>query len=473
MSRDSHIILFSHRQPAVVSSIFITIKDSSNEQVLNDWSQVLININFDDNEDYQVRKVPLGKIFLADGQLNDFKGVAFGRRIKSCSGFTGMLGYLYFPMPFWKSALITLEGTKFLKKTLYVCYDIRTRPNFYDPESTGYFYMKDSYYIGNNRKRMEFLNLNDVSGHIVGFTMDVDNLQGDRTATNINARWAALQADHVMFIDNQSDVSVQSTGLEDFFNYAHGFHLAENTSSFFYGVPHSKRESEQILSWHCYRQFILDPITFKRSIKFYMEATEENILDKAVDRTFEEAKTEKMSGQTTFTGLMMYYASAKKNLRIVDEIVFGDKNSEKNHFFSANKKFISRQLHEVRYIGNTVKKDLTLSPIIYNFEPNTTISFSFQWNHNSLKKGSLILLKRKFYSSSKIVWNEMSKVRINKSGNFKWFVPKASTNDNFSIRTDVLTLNTENLHLGSTLNVEIETVTKQMDCSYELSVYEY
>ncbi|CAD5116152.1 DgyrCDS5074 [Dimorphilus gyrociliatus] len=473
MSRDSHVILFSHRQAAVISSIFITVKDSSSDRTITDWSQIFMNINFDDKEEYQIKKIPLGKIFLADGQLNDFKGIAFGRRSKSCSGQTKMFGYLYFPMPFWKSAVITLEGSEFLKKTISVCYDIKTRENFYDEATTGYFHMADKYFIGDNHKRRKFLDLNNLSGHIVGITLGIDNLKADQTAKDINARWAALQADHVMFIDNQSDVSVQSTGLEDFFNYAHGFYLAENTSSYFYGVPHSKRVHDKILSWHCYRQFILDPITFKRSITLYMEATETGILDRAKEDTFIDTEKASLAGHTTFSHLVFYYARPNKSLRVVDKIEFGNKESESIHFFKADKDYTVEYLRDKRYVGNTINKDLAIDHTFYKFEPNTTIKFSFQWNHNSVKNNSLIMLKRVFYSNPSIAWNEMSIVYLNERFGLKWFVPKASTNDDFSIRTDVLTLSTKNLHIGSTLNVRIETITKQMDCSYELSVYEY
>ena len=115
-------------------------------------------------------------------------------------------------------------------------------------------------------------------GHIVSLSLEVDNLVPVHSLP-LAFRWAALQADPVIHIDGSASATVLGSGLEDYFSYAHGFAGAENTTYAFVGVPYTAAQAPRItdpLTWHCYRQHVLDPIPFRSGVRFFWEGTASN-----------------------------------------------------------------------------------------------------------------------------------------------------------------------------------------------------
>ena len=106
----------------------------------------------------------------------------------------------------------------------------------------------------------------------VALFSNVDNLRAKRNVP-LNERWALLQSDYVMFIDGKRSVAMQGSGLEDYFGYAHGFALAENTTYAFVGNHHAAPKRKEPLTWHSYRYHVLDPVTFNNDIRMMMEGT--------------------------------------------------------------------------------------------------------------------------------------------------------------------------------------------------------
>ena len=129
--------------------------------------------------------------------------------------------------------------------------------------------MKTNYDTDETKYR-EVLAVDNSWGQVVGLLMEVNHLR-PVPKVPINHMWAPLQADAFLFLDGQKSATVLGTGLEDYFSYAHGFINAENTTYSFVGNYHSEPRKTDLLTWHCYRFHVLDPVVFHSSIQFIME----------------------------------------------------------------------------------------------------------------------------------------------------------------------------------------------------------
>ena len=76
---------------------------------------------------------------------------------------------------------------------------------------------------------------------------------------------------------NVYSLSVLISGLEDYFSYAHGFALAENTTYAYVGNYHAAPQRKEPLTWHCYRHHVLDPVPFQSDVMFIMEGNDRYI----------------------------------------------------------------------------------------------------------------------------------------------------------------------------------------------------
>lgn len=324
----------------------------------------------------------------------------------------------------------------------------------------------------------------DVSGgwgHIVSLSMEVDNLVPVH-GVPLAYRWAALQADPVIHIDNSASATVLGSGLEDYFSYAHGFAGAENTTYAFVGVYHASKRSasgSDPLTWHCYRQHVLDPITFRSSIQFFMEGTGSKFSSPAAPLDYQEHRQLRSVRLPALAHVVLYYfrQSSTSLSASCDRIWLGNTTSEQQHQFqlvrhgsSSGSTFTLSDLPR-RFIGDTAQNRTFTFTDGRAFTTGDVFRFVLSLSSSS---ASLYRLRRTSYSKPRC-WNDRALWSVNGMKQGIWFVPMGSLSEEYSLVSDDQILLRHHLtsrDLDSDVIVaqfEFQPVSKQWnDISYEL-----
>ena len=468
-------LFYVSNKPQVIKAIYIRVFDSFTGIAADNWDDLFITIVFDDAEIAQVDKVSLGTLFAASGSKNTFRGATVGRTNKLCTyedsttalDTNTLTGYLYFPMPFWSKAALYLHGHENMEKNRLVCAQVSTVPNYYVKKDTAYFHARHTYFTDNVSGWRSLLNVKESWGHIVGLFINVDNLKAVRDVA-LNARWAALQADILAFIDGHQAASVMGTGLEDYFSYAHGFALAENTSYSFVGVPHAGPRRSEPLTWHCYRLHVLDPITFQSSIQYVMEGTGEYFLHETRSIPQNIYRKRLLAGDATISHLVLYYSQPNMNgMHLVDTLNLADPKSEKGHSFylihraveESGEKF---EFEGVRYVGDVIN-NVSKSIKGRTFASDDIIQFTYKGDFTQTKG---LVLRQEIISND---WNYRAKVTVNNLFVGTMYIPMTSlTSSKYSLLETDLTIDAINLQRSRELVVEIEIKTPSHGVSYKL-----
>lgn len=155
LCRQCQRVLYHHVQSsAVIASLRIRVFSTATGLPSPDWTNVFFTAYFDNTSSPQFHQVPLGSLFGATASLNDFSGAAFGKRSMHCNyrdpnislEERTVTGYFYFPMPYWREALIVVEGADSLHAPVTVCFQITAADNFYEQTQTGYLHGVKTYY---------------------------------------------------------------------------------------------------------------------------------------------------------------------------------------------------------------------------------------------------------------------------------------------------------------------------------------
>ena len=463
-------VIFNTQEAGVISSIFMRVF-SSNGKLLTNWNSILLSMHFDDASSIQVQRLPLGWLFGVTSSLNDFIGSAAGHRKKHCFydekianlPFVTMTGYSYFPMPYWQNAIIVLEGSEYLHDEVLICYQVNVVPNHYSFTSTGHFYVHATYYGDDVSGWRNLLTVNDTWGHVVALYANVDHLKAVR-GVDVNERWAMLQADFDIFIDEAHSASVLGTGLEDYFSYSHGFTFAENTTYSFTGVYHTSPRRKEPLTFHSYRFHVLDPIPFQRAIQLISEGTSSKTFQHSTASiSYAEYQHRLINELTSVSYLVVYYAGRSTGARLSDKLIFGDTNSEIMHFFSTVLTCDLLQLTNLRYIG-AKNCNKTFSFNARKFLIGNKVMFTLNVSLPNIGA----ILRRNFYSSP-LAWNEKAVVNINGHDCGIWFIAMGSLNNDYSLREEDFLVD-PSLTQTATIFVEITPLTVMVDISYELFV---
>jgi len=237
--------IFDVDGPGMICRIWFTI-DSRDPYYLR---SIVLRIYWDDELTPSV-ETPIG----------DFFGNGFNYR-PYISEYLGMTsgGFLcYFPMPFEEHAKI--EITNETMQEVYAFYyqiDYQKFEGALDRD-IGYFHALwkrdirtdyDSNYV--------ILNASG-QGHIVGVNMNIQSYNGTLSY---------LEGDENVFVDNEKKPSIHGTGTEDYFSGGWYFKNGE-----FYGPYNGLVFKDDSLGRiAAYRMHILDPIPFRKSIKFTIE----------------------------------------------------------------------------------------------------------------------------------------------------------------------------------------------------------
>lgn len=318
-------------------------------------------------------------------------------------------------------------------------------------------------------------------GHIVSLSMEVDNLVPVH-GVPLAYRWAALQADPVIHVDGSASATVLGSGLEDYFSYAHGFAGAENTTYAFVGVHHASKRSagpSDPLTWHCYRQHVLDPITFRSSVHFFMEGTGSKFSSSASPLGYREHHRLRSARLPTLAHVLLFYFRQSSTSPPVscDRIWLGNRTSEQQHQFqlvrrvSASGGLFTLSDLPRRFIGDVSRNKTFMFTGGRASSTGDVFRFKLSLPSSSAK---LYRLRRTSYSVPRL-WNDRAQWSVNGVDHGVWFVPMGSLSDEYSLVNDdqiLLRRHLTHSELDSDVimaQFEFQPVSKSWnDISYEL-----
>jgi len=233
--------------PAVIRALAITplLKEIpsavAREQVLRD---VLLKIEWDGCGQTSVA-VPLGDFFGSVWRRRRFDCLYFGMRDNTLVS--------RFPMPFAKSAAISLENQGPRAVSLDLAVEVETLPAWHG--NLGYLHAcwqrTDSRQLGQPHPILRTTG----AGKYVGCIL---NVAGD------DKSWWILEGDELISIDGEKDPSWKGTGLEDYFNG--GWYYQNPLARPLHGLLH-KSPFRTIQ----YRLHLTDPVMFEKSIDMTFE----------------------------------------------------------------------------------------------------------------------------------------------------------------------------------------------------------
>ena len=192
--------------------------------------------------------------------INDFFGMGFGERrdftslpLNMNSGGTNC----YWPMPFHKSARITIENrAKIPIDNFYYNIDVDMQPRL--PRSALYFHAQFRRSRTEKGKPVTVLETTG-KGQYVGTLLEMQRVRGRGLGY--------LEGDEYIYVDGEEQASIRGTGSEDYFNS--GWYFERGV----YSAPyHGVTIKDEMLSRiSAYRWHIEDAIPFTRSFRFTME----------------------------------------------------------------------------------------------------------------------------------------------------------------------------------------------------------
>ncbi|HTX89553.1 MAG TPA: glycoside hydrolase family 172 protein [Bacteroidales bacterium] len=237
--------IFNVSGPGIITRIWFTI-DSRDPYFLR---RVVIRMFWDREKSPSV-EVPFGDFF---GTGFAYKQYATPYLSMSSGGYT-----CFFPMPFEESARIDIvnETGKEIP-ALYYQVDYQ-KLDGYIPRDVAYFH---AFWRRDVRTDYDSnYTILDIKGrgHVVGLNLNVQSYRKN---------FAFLEGDEKIFVDGETKPSIQGTGTEDYFSSGWYFNKGE------YAGPYNGLilKDTSLGRIAAYRFHILDPIPFKKSIRFSIE----------------------------------------------------------------------------------------------------------------------------------------------------------------------------------------------------------
>jgi hypothetical protein len=249
-------VLADIQGPAVVRHIWLTFNEARPNWLEATGSarpdEIVIRMYWDGASEPAV-EAPIG----------DFFGAGFGlrRELKSLPvEVEGGDGYnCYWPMPFFKHALITITNESPSKNVRSFYYHIDYTREDALPDKTAYFCAQ---------YRNEFP---EQTGHDY-LVLDAEG-EGQYVGTVMSVRsrspfWFG-EGDAKFYVDGDTRPTIQGTGTEDYFLMAWG--LSESNFPF-YGCTYMSSDFEDLGTEYClYRWHVMDPVRFTKTLRFEIE----------------------------------------------------------------------------------------------------------------------------------------------------------------------------------------------------------
>jgi hypothetical protein len=171
-------------------------------------------------------------------------------------------GYLYFPMPFVRSARVQLflvpnspEGA-----ALRVAASLKWAPTLpcADARDCGTLNVRHTP-LAPVECGVDFplVEVAGAWGHVVGVVVEIEAAGG-------RAGQGFYEGDLRFWLDGQETPRVHETGTEDFFNAAHGYAALANFSQALFGAPLVRLPAfPRGHVWHIYRLLVADAVSFQ------------------------------------------------------------------------------------------------------------------------------------------------------------------------------------------------------------------
>ncbi|MEI6455640.1 MAG: glycoside hydrolase family 172 protein [bacterium] len=231
--------------PGLITRIWFTV-DSRDPYYLR---RIVLRIYWDKELKPSV-EVPLGDFF--------GNGFSYTPYISSYLGMTSGGFVCYFPMPFEGHARMEIANETMQEIfAFYYQIDYQKVEGAMDRD-IGYFHALWKRDIRTNYDSSYVLFNTTGQGHVVGINMNMQSYDGT---------YGYLEGDEKVFVDNEKKPSIHGTGTEDYFSG--GWYFRNGTFSGPYSGLLLKNDTLGRIS--AYRLHILDPIPFKKSIKFTIE----------------------------------------------------------------------------------------------------------------------------------------------------------------------------------------------------------
>ncbi len=240
------LVLVNHQGAGVLRRWWITISPRNNVEIQR---HLIVRCYWDGEKSPSV-EVPVSDFFgMGFGQWKDYISLP----LNMTSG-----GYnCYWPMPFHKSARITVENTgKTAVQSFYYNIDIRTYEQL--PPTALYFHAQYRQTRTQQGKPVTVLETTG-RGHYVGTLISMQPERGKSISY--------LEGDEQIYIDGEKTPTIVGTGTEDYFSSGWYFDTGEYSAPF-HGVTIKDEKTGRI---NTYRWHIEDPIPFKKSLLFHIE----------------------------------------------------------------------------------------------------------------------------------------------------------------------------------------------------------
>lgn len=235
------VTLAAVKGPGTIKHIWITARPSA-------YRDCVLRFYWDDEASPSI-EVPLGDFF-AEGHGIRYNVNSLMVAVNPSGGFNA-----YWPMPFRKSAKITIENQGpepvpgFFYQISYALEDV--------PASAAYFHAQWRRSM-TTREHPEHVILDGVEGRgqYVGTFLAWEQLS--------NGWWG--EGEMKFFLDGDKEFpTINGTGTEDYFGGAWGF--GSTFSAPFSGYPFFQKEAGQVPKHSLYRWHVTDPIRFNRDLK--------------------------------------------------------------------------------------------------------------------------------------------------------------------------------------------------------------
>ena len=424
------VTIFSvDNEPQVIQSLLFRLYDNEKGKYIisNHWERILVTMTWDERKS-QVNEIPLAGFFAAGiGYIRQVNGLMAGIHKMKCTSkgkghssefeVLDWVGYLYYEMPFWKSARIVIKRPQGFGSAV-VCTQINTKKmniRSYNPRLTGYFSVQ--------------LNRHEITNEKLKRIFHVDNEWGYVVAINILGNFPSYgeELDVIIETDNASAPMISGTGLEDYFGYIHHFQGLDNSSSILNRVPCYLRRPQHRIKQviNTYRQMVFDPILFTKSALIYIEGRSSRSKIRRIFDPINSVFNQTMCETTMFSAVIFYGSKGAGGIT-TDNLDLGSSKST--------------SAHNVRYSPNEVDMFTIVSAfenqplMIYN---KTIVSLKVKQRITqtfTIRIDNVGVTLRRMYRT--VVPNQKAKVVVNGKDAGVWFCPQRAYSSDFSLRID-------------------------------------
>jgi hypothetical protein len=203
----------------VIQSILFRVYDVKGKAIMSEnWKTMLITMTWDGREP-QVKEIPLAGLFTNGfDYLREVRSLNAGVKMKTCTSHghrvnemkaRDWLAFLFYDMPFWKSAKITIKRMPGIENGI-ICTQITSKPldmNQYNPRLTGYFSAQlHQQVFGINYNKIMF-KIENEWGHVVALNFFLRNTLVAYTQ----------EIDVIIEIDQANVPTISGTGIVNSF----------------------------------------------------------------------------------------------------------------------------------------------------------------------------------------------------------------------------------------------------------------